>query len=222
MSIFSLYDEFKYIYPPRAEKTLKPELLEDLADGWIAQPKYNGSCGVLFINGDKDYILYNRHKEILSLQRPLNYLALNDSDKFMVLCGEYLNKNKTGEDRTTFNHKFIIWDILVWKGQYLLDWTVQARIQLLYDIYGQSKGCITTQNELLVYNHLILTRVEDVFLAPSYRCNFLSIYKNVIETDLYEGLVLKRSNAKLEMGFRESNNSSWQIKARKETNSYRF
>jgi ATP-dependent DNA ligase len=91
MSIFSEYNQFRYIYPPRAEAVMDPKLLNEIGDGWIAQPKYNGSRSVLFISGRKDYRIYNRHAEELVLQKPINYTELNDSDKYMVLCGEYLN-----------------------------------------------------------------------------------------------------------------------------------
>jgi hypothetical protein len=37
-----------------------------------------------------------------------------------------------------------------------------------------------------------------------------------------EGLVLKRKNAKLEVGTSENNNSKSQIKARKPTKNYKF
>src|SRR5579859_6691628 len=143
MSIFSEYNDFKYIYPPRPETAMDPALLDDTGPGWIAQPKYNGSCAVVFINGRKDYRIYNRHAERLTLQKPISYTALNDCDKYMVLCGEYLNKNKIGEDHNVFNHKFIIWDILVWKGQYLIGQTFEQRLVLLHALFGTSRAFVT-------------------------------------------------------------------------------
>lgn len=221
MSIFSEYTRFQYLFPPRAESAIKLSSLHDFGEEWIAQPKYNGSCAVLFINGDKDYKIYNRHGEPLTLQQPLNYVALNDSDSYMVLCGEYLNKNKIGEGGIPFNHKFIIWDILVWKGKYLIGWTLEERLKLLYDLYGTSRS-IVTQNKFTMYNHLLLTAIDSIFLAPSYVKDFTSLYQEIVTTDLYEGLVLKKKEAKLDLGFKEKNNSSWQVKVRKETKSYRF
>jgi ATP-dependent DNA ligase len=221
MSIFSEYNSFRYIYPPRAECAIDPSTLDDIADDWIAQPKYNGSCAVLFIDGQKEYKIYNRHGEPLKLQRPIDYLRLNDSQAYMVLCGEYLNKNKQGEDGKTFNHKFIIWDILVWKGTYLIGRTLEQRLTILHLLFGTHRSCVNLDG-LSIYNHLFTTSVPDVYMAPSYQNGFKSLYKEIIQTDLYEGLVIKKASAKLEAGFRENNNASWQVKARKGTKNYGF
>lgn len=221
MSIFSNYTSFWYIYPPRADAVLKAAQLPQYGDAWIAQPKYNGSCAVVFINGRNDCQLFNRHGEKLTLQIPLNYTALNDSDKFMVLCGEYLNKNKNGESGTPFNHKFIIWDILVHKGVYLVGQTVEERLNLLYTLFGASRGLVHSEG-FSFFNHLLLTNTDEILLAPTYMGDFLHLYNDIVQTDLYEGLVLKKKNAPLELGIREKNNTGWQMKVRKETKSYRF
>lgn len=221
MSIFSDYNTLTYIYPPRPEVTIDPELLDEVDDGWIAQPKYNGSCAVLFIKGQHSYKIYNRSAELLTNQRQINYTELNDSDKYMVLCGEYLNKNKMGEDGSPFNHKFIIWDILVWKGRYLVGETVESRLNILHELFGSSRSHVTGDG-ISMFSHLFITNVDNVLMAPSYLKDFKRLYDEISQTDLYEGLVLKKSSAKLEPGFKEKNNSSWQIKARKPTKNYHF
>jgi ATP dependent DNA ligase domain. len=221
MSIFSEYKDFKYIYPPRPDAAISPDLLKNMGPGWIAQPKYNGSCAVLFINGHRDYKIYNRKGEILTLQRPINYTSLNDGNKYMVLCGEYLNKSKNGEDGKPFNHKFVIWDILVWNGRYLIGETCENRLNILHQLFGTSRAHVSGTG-MLMFNHLHTTHVEDVFMAPSYLRDFKALYDEIVETDLYEGLVLKKATAKLELGFREMNNTGWQVKARKTTKNYNF
>ncbi len=221
MSIFSAYNEFRYIYPPRAESAIDPTYLNNMGDAWIAQPKYNGSCAVLFIKGYEEYRICNRNGEPLTLQMPIRYTELNDSSKYMVLCGEYLNKNKIGEGGAPFNHKFIIWDILVWKGEYLVGKTVEERLHILYNLFGSSRGFVSDKG-IALFNHLHTTQVKDVFMAPSYQNNFKGLYDELIQTDLYEGIVLKRKSAKLEVGSREKNNSAWQVKARKGTKNYSF
>lgn len=223
MSIFATYNKFKYLFPPRAETAMQPEELVKLnTDGWIAQPKYNGSCAVLFIDGRNAYHLYDRHKDKLTLQKPLDYTALNDSEnEWMVLCGEYLNKNKKGEDGKGFNHKFIMWDILVHRGKYLIGRTVEQRLHLLHELFGSSRGVITDKS-LSIFDHLIATKVTDVYLAPSYTNNFMRLFYEIKETDLYEGIVLKRANAPLEIGLKEKNNTTWQVKIRKPTKNYNF
>ena len=221
MSIFSDYNDFEYIYPPRPETAISPDRLNIIDTGWIAQPKYNGSCSVLFINGRKGYKIYNRSGEELTLQKPISYTELNDSDKYMVLCGEYLNKSKCGEDGKLFNHKFVIWDILVRKGEYLVGSTFEDRLIVLYKLFGSSRGFVSDDG-ITMFNHLHTTPVKDVFMAPTYQNNFKKLFDEIVQIDLYEGLVFKRKLGKLELGRREKNNSGWQVKTRKGTKNYSF
>jgi len=221
MSAFTEYQTFVYLYPPRAETVIHPNDLDSIGDDWIAQPKYNGCCSVLFINGQKDYKLYNRHGTKLTLQIPHNYIDLNDSEKYMVLCGEYLNKNKKGEDGKPFNHKFIIWDILVWKGTYLVGKTFEERVAILHELFGTNNSRVT-QDGLMLFNHLHTTIHKDIFVAPCYSGYLKNLYEDIINTDLYEGLVLKNLRGKLDPGFKQKNNFGWQLKARKRNKSYPF
>lgn len=214
MNIFSRYDEFRYIYPPRPVKKIQREHLDHLDDDWIAQPKYNGCCSALFIKGTKEYILCNRTAGKLYLQKPINFTALNDGNKFMVLCGEYLNKNQKGEQDNSFNHKFIIWDILVWRGTYLIGETFETRLNILYELFGKSNSHVTDKG-ILMFNYLHVTKVENVYIAPTFENDFKLIYDDLIKTDLYEGLVLKNLTGKLELGFNKRNNEIWQLKARR-------
>jgi hypothetical protein len=48
------------------------------------------------------------------------------------------------------------------------------------------------------------------------------LYAQIVDTDLYEGLVLKRKTAKLTFGLVEKNTNTWQIKCRKPTKNYDF
>lgn len=218
-----LYEQFLYLRPPRAETAMEAKYLAGVNESeYFAQPKYNGSCTSLFLKGREHHRLFNRHGEELTLQRPLNYLDLNDSaDKWMVLCGEYMNKGKKGEDGNLFNHKFIIWDILVHQGVYLLGTTVDARILLLQELFGTSRAKVTGK-DLTIYDHLIITEHPNIFLAPTYSANFQDVYNSVVPTDAYEGIVVKRRDAKLGMGLNEKNNAGWQFKVRKPTKNYNF
>jgi hypothetical protein len=228
MGIFSEYNEFKYIYPPRPESTMAPDQLNEICEGWIAQPKYDGKCAVLFLNGQQDYRIYNREGKPLSNYQQLNFLELNDSSKYMVLCGEYLNRNRKGEDGIPFNHKFIIWDILVWKGRYLIGETFEYRMKIQLDLFRYLNLAVTDEGHLVEkeppfkYEHLTPTRVDNIYMAPCYVNFFKPLYDNLVKTDLYEGMVLKKASAKLDKGFTERNNVGWQVKVRKATKNYTF
>jgi hypothetical protein len=216
------YTDYRYIYPPRAECKIKPSSLPVFDNlSFFAQPKYNGCCVVVFIDPEGKFYIRDRENGILTLQRPIHYNHLVDPGHWTVFAGEYLNKNKKGEDGNPFNHKFIIWDILVYKSKWLIGSSFEERYDLLKGMYGQYSSKLLF-NELWVFNHLFITDVKDVFLAPCYSSDFANLYTDIIKTDLYEGLVLKRRNAKLEIGLNSSNNSLWQLKCRKETKSYSF
>ena len=72
------------------------------------------------------------------------------------------------------------------------------------------------------FEHLCMTNHKNIFVAPTYNRNFQVLYNSIVDTDLYEGLVLKRADAKLTYGLSEKNNNGWQIKCRKPTKSYKF
>ena len=125
---------------------------------------------------------------------------------------KYLNKSKMDETSQPFNHKFVIFDILGFNGEYLVGKTFEERIQLLDSIYGQ----VDSEKEYL------FKVTENVYRVKSYVGEFKSLYDKLTPIDMIEGLVLKRKNAKLEIGNTENNNIKSQLKARKPTKNYKF
>ena len=216
------YQEYKYLYPPRPEQTTKYTELDKYDNGqFIAQPKYNGTCCVAFISKDSIKIM-NRHKGLITSDYSnIDFKGLHSGKGWMVLCGEFLNKNKKGEHKESFNLKFIIWDILVYNGEYLINTTLEYRLGLLDKLFPCSKSVVTDKG-MVKYNHICVTRYKNVYKAPAYIQYFSDLYQDIVDTDLYEGLVLKRKDAKLSFGFTEKNNNSWQIKCRKPTKNYDF
>jgi hypothetical protein len=216
------YSKFMYLYPPRPVQTIHPSELNKYDDGtFIAQPKYNGTCCLVFIS-ETDLIVMNRHRgTIFSDYKNIDFRGMYRGKGWMVVCGEFLNKNKKGEDGNPFNLKFIIWDILVYNGEYLIGSTFGDRIKLIEDLYPCSKMRVSG-SKLEHFEHLCMTNHKNIFIAPTYNRNFQVLYNSIVDTDLYEGLVLKRADAKLTYGLSEKNNNGWQIKCRKPTKSYKF
>ena len=216
------YLNFNYIYPPRPEFKVAPEELHKFEENdYLAQPKYNGSCCLVFTNGDTCYV-YNRHKNILNnVSTDIDFNQLAKSDHWYVYAGEYLNKSKIGEHGTKLNDKFIIWDLLVWQDQYLVGETLADRLILLEEEYPSNRMRVTPEG-VESYEHLCFTNIENVLKAPAYTCGFTKLFNQIIEVDLYEGLVLKKANSKLNFGFNELNNNDWQVKCRKPTKIYKF
>jgi ATP-dependent DNA ligase len=129
-----------------------------------------------------------------------------------VLNGEYLNKNKMDESRKAFNHKLVIFDILVSDGDYLIGKTFEERIALLDVMFGQNeceKGYLYGIS-------------ENVYRVKSYQNQFNMLYDLLTPIDMVEGLVLKRKTARLEAGNSELNNTRSQIKCRKSTLNYKY
>lgn len=205
----------KYIYPPRAENKIAPESLSTFEemDRFLAQPKLNGSSmQIYFSDGAKEIKLMNRHKGLMECKMDKNELRkLYRGSGEMILCGEYMNKNQKDETGKPWNIKYVIWDIIMFNGQHLLGSTFEQRFGILQTLYPS--------NFSKKHLHFIS---ENCFRVNSFRMDFLSNYKDITQFDMYEGLVLKRGDGKLEDGYSENNNVRTQIKCRKGTKNYIF
>lgn len=209
------YTDFKYIYPPRPKNAISPEDLSFWDNGsLIAQPKLNGSNCVIFTNGD-DFFIMNRHGKRLTnfkiSQAELSELYKGDGE-WMIINGEYMNKSKKDENEKTFNHKLVIFDILSYNGEYLLGSTFSERVDLLNEIYGEKES----------EKDYLYSVSENIYRVKTYNEKFENLFNDFTKVDMIEGLVMKRSNAKLEAGLTESNNVKSQIKCRKPTKNYKY
>lgn len=209
------YSNFKYVYPPRPKNAISPEELVFWDNGTlIAQPKLNGSNCVIFTNG-VDYFVMNRHKQRLTnfkiTNEELSEIYRGDGE-WMIINGEYMNKSKSDEKSKVFNHKLVIFDILAYNGEYLVGSTFSDRVELLDKLYGK-------QESEKDYLYSITT---NVYRVKSYSNNFKNLFDTITNIDMIEGLVMKRSNAKLEAGLTESNNIKSQLKCRKPTLNYKY
>ena len=209
------YINYRYIFPPRPKNAISPDDLNFWDNGTlICQPKLNGSNCLIFTNGQKIMVM-NRHN-----QRLTNF-QLSDAEVknlyrgnggWMILNGEYLNKSKSDETGQAFNHKFVIFDILCYDGDYLVGKTFEERVNLLDTLYD----CIESEKD---YLYSIST---NVYRVKSYRDGFKSFFDKYTPIDMFEGVVLKRANARLELGATEQNNIKSQLKSRKATRNYKY
>ena len=157
----------------------------------------------------------NRHKQRLTNfkieQHELAELYRGDGG-WIVINGEYMNKSKRDENGNVFNHKFVIFDILVFENDYLVGSTFKQRVSLLDDIYGK----VECEKDYLYKIS------ENIYRVKTYETGFDSLYNIFITIDMLEGLVMKRGNAKLEIGLTEKNNVKTQLKCRKPTKNYKY
>jgi hypothetical protein len=208
------YLNYRYIFPPRPKNAIPDTELSFWDNGsLIAQPKLNGSNCVIFTNGEKTIVM-NRHN-----QRLTNFNISDNEIKdiyrgegWMILNGEYMNKSKSDENSQVFNHKFVIFDILGFNGEYLVGKTFEERVILLDEIYGQ----VDSDKEYL------FKVTENVYRVKSYTVDFKNIFDKLTPIDMLEGLVMKRKNARLELGTSENNNTRSQLKCRKATKNYKY
>jgi len=206
-------NNFSYIYPPRPEIKIAPSSLDtfEKMNLYFAEPKLNGSSVELYTDS-KDLKIMNRHKEPIACKMDkVELLALHRGKGEMVICGEYLNKNQKDETGDYWNHKYIIWDILVYNGKHLLGTTFEERINLLAKIYPTD-----------IYSHFVRQISENCYRVSATKTGFKKFFDEITKYDIFEGVVLKRIDGKLENGTTEGNNTRTQIKCRKGTKNYNF
>lgn len=205
----------KYIYPPRPETKVAPASLDvfEKMNVYLAEPKLNGSSmQIYFSEGGKEIKLMNRHKQPIECKIDKKELAaLYRGKGEMVLCGEYMNKNQKDETGKPWNIKYVIWDVIVFDGMHLLGTTFDFRYGLLQIMFPD--------NPVKKHLHQIS---ENCFRVNSVKSDFKKIYDDITKWDMYEGLVMKRIDGKLENGTTEGNNTRTQIKCRKGTKNYNF
>jgi hypothetical protein len=208
-----MYSDFKYLYPPRPEGKIRPSSIATYDNGnYLAQIKANGSCAVVYIASPDQSVIYNRHNQLLTKHGSLpNFGRLHSGNGYMILVGEYMNKSKRDENGKNFNDNFLIFDILMYDGQFLTCRYTdrQKLLQLLYPAID--------------YNHFLdATGVDRVFRMRNFTDSFSLHYNALSQIDYVEGLVIKRKDSILKPCTSASANSDWQIKVRKETKNYAF
>lgn len=207
------YNSFRYIYPPRPEINLPSSELVKYDNGlWLGQPKLNGSNITVFTNGIEVY-LYNRHNSSISniKMKQSEFLSLHRGNGWIVLNGEYMNKSKNNSDNELFNQKFVIFDILVYNGVQTIGKTFGERVKLIDELYPS-----------VDYDNFIKKLTNNVYVVKSFYTNFTKIYDKIVQTDMYEGWVLKKITSKLKNGLSEKNNTDSQMKFRKPTKNYSY
>lgn len=213
------YDNYRYIYPPRAEHAVHPDTLsQERYTGYIAQPKLNGDCTVIFTNGIETIVMDRNNKPFkkrIPMFDTLCQLHKGDPGKWMILVGEHMVKSKKDARGETWNNKFVIFDIIAYNGIHLIGQTFQQRVELLDSLYGTTR---------FIDQFLYATTITDVFRVRSYydHTQFTALFKELIKVDMYEGIVLKRAASPLQNGISSTNNSSSQVKTRKPTKNYNF
>jgi ATP-dependent DNA ligase len=209
------YSNYRYIYPPRPKNAIPSSDLNSYDNGtMLAQPKLDGSNCLIFTDG-KIVKVMNRHSQpITRFEIPTEEILslYKGSGGWTVINGEYMNKSKRDETGNTFNHKFVIFDILVNDGDYLIGKTFDQRVKILDEMFD------TIESE----KQYLYSISANVFRVKTYTERLLDNFERLVRIDMVEGLVMKRKNARLEIGNTELNNVNSQLKSRKPTKNYKY
>lgn len=211
------YDD-KYYFPPRPKNAVPERMLKTYSNNrFLAEPKLNGSNASIYTNG-KIIKVYNRHNGTLTNYRLDSEYILNlyndmKCKGWLVLNGEYLNKSQTGSGRRKFNHELVLFDILVYNDEYLVGTTFEYRYDLLKSLVNWKQH--EQEKYLWSYN-------DKIHLVKAIKGGASEIWEAVKDINIFEGVVLKKCDGKLELGRRENNTSGSQIKIRKATKNYEY
>jgi hypothetical protein len=207
------YPTFKYIFPPRPSIKAPETTIEKWSEmEFVAQPKLNGSCGVLFTDGKQLKFMTRHNTPFAKSSIPNEELnSLCKGKGWTVLVGEHMNKSQRDSSKKIFNNKFVIFDILVHEGKQLIGRTFSERQALLSKLYKTT-----------AHDNWISKISENVYRANNLEKDLEKNWKEVTAVQMYEGFVFKKKSGKLTTGHKKENNMGWQVKIRKPTKNYSY
>jgi hypothetical protein len=200
----------QYIWPPRPGGSLAPgcsyfnKLQQD--PQWFAQAKMNGSNGqMVLIDNEPEW--FNRHNAKLRFQPTKEQVAFFKSlEQFAPLV---LNLESLTGKTSKFKQQLYVFDVLVFKGEWLVGSTVWERQALLASILPGDDPL--DPSDLL---EIVVDVGPQVWRAVNIETDWMLFIEHYRDTPGFEGLVLKQKTGKLEAGWREKNNSNWATRAR--------
>jgi ATP-dependent DNA ligase len=205
-----------FLFPPYPKMAVPPADIPQYDDGtYVAQLKLDGCCGLLNWT-PTEHVIYERSDGTpLSKAKPLPYSQLfNKTVKSTIVVGEYMVRNRMGFDGKPFNHKYCVHDILMLNGALLYGQTLLSRRSLLRSVLNISGPSV---------NYLTpVGQSGEFYMIDDIPISFADIFTQVTKTDMVEGIIVKRKNAKLERCNKKDNNTGWQFKFRKPNNNYKF
>jgi len=208
------YDSFKYLYPPRPEAAIPPDMLEWYEKrGWVAQYKKNGTNTIIAISPDKEFTAMNRHAANHKAWQLTSYIKqelvrLFLEEYWIVLVAEIMHsKTKTIKD-TIFIH-----DILVYQNEFLIDSEFETRQKLL-----DSKLITKVETQ----THYVCDKDNKIWYAKRFTKDFEKLFFDIKDPTIDEGLVLKNPKGKLSSCSKPTSNESWQVKVRHNSKKYNF
>lgn len=204
------YDSYMYIWPPRPEAKI-PAAMTNFYDkrGWVSQAKLNGTCTVIFTNGE-DCIIKTRHNEDHKAWEPKKehvdfFKSTARNGKWNVFVAELMHSKGP-----LLKDMLYVFDIIVNDGQRMTGSTFAERQALLEQL-------IPGEETDLWYEHS-----KQIVRARNHIGGSRALYDRITAIPYVEGLVMKDPKARLDLCNRQDNNTGWQVKCRKVTKNYGF
>jgi len=207
------YESYRYLYPPRPEIVVEPELLDNFVGRYWTQSKKDGTSNLMAITPDRQIIAMNRHKAPHKAWKPSGstYEAVRRAflnlpgNGWYYFCAELLHSKGGG-----FRNINYINDILVTDGQYLIGTTFADRQKLLLELF---RPMVMAPSG----SHYILD--DNTWLAINHTTDFYDLFQTFLAAG-DEGVVLKDPSAKLGWCSSPTANSTWQRKCRRPGKAY--
>ena len=191
-------------FPPKPTlMTIDQPLFDELEkDGrYVAELKFNGDHLILKRLADKSWEFWNRHGNKFKYEpatQLLDHLNSLDWQGECVCDGELLH-HKVHETK----HTVVLWDIFLMDGIYLLSSKELERHKIIEDVFRGK-------------------RYSDLWISDQWKSGWREIFARETQRKEIEGLVIKRTNAKVQIGRSASQVVSYMYKVRKPSSSYKY
>jgi hypothetical protein len=208
------------MFPPRPKSRIRPVELPrwERQGGWAIQRKFNGTRTLIHVTpslkveawrpGKKSHLQWVISPEIINQVLSLNI----ERGKEYWFDGELMN-NKTSN--STYKNKIIFFDIIQAGRYFFKSPDLLGRQKLLFEICGNP---VTLEDS----RGIALKVTNNIWLAETFFDNFTDRWKDFIDFDEIEGLVLKRMKSTIDNLGNKEYDVDWQIRCRKEHRNYSF
>lgn len=218
------YTGFKYIYPQLAKKTTSISSLNRLDNGqWLLSPNYEGRPCIVFTNGFELMVYDHRGRVLKNVNDAIDFRRLAKSKDWYVYSGIYNNKpdkTQTAGGLIFETDRFIITDVLVWDGEYLLGTTLEERMGILDSVF-QFHATTISDCYIEAFKFMYCTSAKGVFRAKMYDHNFEATYNQIVAAK-YNGVIIRKKQTSLEEAFRNRANRADMIIFRKKPSFFNF
>lgn len=214
------YNSFKYIYPQLPKKSTSGKHLDNFDNGeYVLQPNYEGEVCTVFTNGFELMVYDHRGKILKNVSNTIDFRRMALSKNWFVYTGLYCNKYRNVE-MAFEQDRFIITDVLVWDGEYLVGTTLLERLSLLDHAF---KFNVTMISDCFVetFKFLYCTEIIGVFRARVYHSHFVSLFEQMNKA-AYDGVVLRKKETQLQDSMRSRNNRQDNILCRNRISFFNF